>query len=70
MPFPETREPVLKPLEGSDLAEALIAKKARGEHVPDEDIAALLDDMERLGLTGTEAYIALDEHRPSSTPAP
>lgn len=70
MPFPDSPEPVLKPLEGEDLARVLIAKKESGEPVPDGDIDALLDDMERLGLTGTEAYIALDAYRPSSGPTP
>lgn len=70
MPFPDTHEPVLTPLEGIDLAKALVAKLARGEPVSDEVIQAHLDKMESLGLTDTEAYVALNEHRPSSTPTP
>lgn len=44
----------------------LIARKEQGEAV-DDDILALLTDMEQVGLTSTEAYVALDAYRPGPT---
>ncbi|MEE7459934.1 hypothetical protein MFUR16E_00530 [Methylobacterium fujisawaense] len=50
-----------------ELARGLIARKQRGEQL-DGDILILLDDLDRVGLTETEAYRSLDAHRPQSEP--
>jgi len=55
--------PWLDPLDELALAKGLIARKERGEPV-DGDILVLLDDLERVRLTDTEAYRVLDAHRP------
>ncbi|WCS27835.1 hypothetical protein LOK46_13725 [Methylobacterium sp. NMS14P] len=55
------------PGDEEELARGLITRKQRGEQV-DDDILILLDDLERVGLTQTEAYRALYAHRPSSRP--
>ncbi|MEG9524280.1 MAG: hypothetical protein MIL41_00605 [Hyphomicrobiales bacterium] len=57
--------PWLDPIDEVELARSLIARKQRGEPV-DGDILVLLDDLERVRLTDTEAYRALDAHRPRS----
>ena len=43
----------------------LEGREPSGEPV-DADILALLTDMEQVGLTNTEAYVALDAYRPGS----
>ncbi|MHB2206550.1 hypothetical protein [Methylobacterium sp. CM6257] len=63
MSSPDTNEPGSAPHDDLELVNALIARKERGEPV-DADILALLNDMERVGLTDTEAYAALDAYRP------
>lgn len=60
-----TDVPESDPGDEEEIARGLIARKQRGEQV-DGDILILLDDLERVGLTETEAYRALDRHRPQS----
>lgn len=52
-----------EPSDDMAMINGLIARKEAGEPV-DADILALLNDMERVGLTNTEAYLALDAYRP------
>jgi hypothetical protein len=59
----DTNEPGSVPRDDLELAHALIAHRERGEPV-DAEILALLNDMERVGLTDTEAYAALDAYWP------
>jgi hypothetical protein len=63
MAFPDPNEPDATAIEGLELVNTLIERKETGEPV-DADILALLTDMERLGLTGTDAYATLDAYRP------
>lgn len=61
----ETDERSFDPGDETELARGLIVRKQRGEQV-DGDILILLDDLERVGLTETEAYRVLYPHRPQS----
>ncbi len=63
--MPETFDTTPTPIEDLDLVNSLIDRKEAGEPV-DADIATLLDDMERLGFTSSEAYLTLDAYRPGS----
>jgi hypothetical protein len=63
MAFPDSNEPSAQAIDDLELVNALVERKEAGEPV-DPDIQALLTDMERLGLTGTEAYATLDAYRP------
>ena len=63
MAFPDRNEPSATSINDLELVNTLIESKEAGEPV-DADILALLTDMERLGLTDTDAYAALDAHRP------
>ena len=55
-------EPWFDPIDETELANSLVARRQQGEAV-DGDILVLLDDLERAKLTDTEAYRALDAHR-------
>jgi hypothetical protein len=63
MAFPDPSEPSANSMDDLELVNSLIERKESGEPV-DADILALLTDMERLGLTDTEAYATLDAYRP------
>ncbi|MWV24268.1 hypothetical protein FVE89_20220 [Methylobacterium sp. 2A] len=63
MAFPDPNEPSATSIAGLELVNTLIERREAGEPV-DPDILALLTDMERLGLTDTEAYATLDAYRP------
>ncbi|MHB2205019.1 hypothetical protein [Methylobacterium sp. CM6257] len=63
MAFTDTNESGSEPCGDMAMVNSLIARKEAGEPV-DGDILALLTDMERVGLTDTEAYVALDAYRP------
>ncbi|KAA0122867.1 hypothetical protein SAMN02799622_00570 [Methylobacterium sp. UNC378MF] len=63
MAFPDPNEPSATSINDLELVNTLIESKEAGEPV-DADILALLTDMERLGLTDTDAYAALDAYRP------
>ena len=63
MAFPDSNQPGAQAIDDMELVNALIERREAGEPV-DPDIQALLTDMERLGLTGTEAYATLDAYRP------
>lgn len=65
MPIPTTTDLADEPSDDLTMVNALIARKEAAEPV-DGDILALLNDMERIGLTNTEAYMALDAYRPGS----
>ncbi|APT31920.1 hypothetical protein MCBMB27_02629 [Methylobacterium phyllosphaerae] len=65
MPIPTTTDLTDEPNTDLVMVNGLIARKEAGEPV-DGDILALLTDMERVGLTDTEAYVALDAYRPGS----
>jgi len=63
MSIPTTNDIADEPSDDMVMINGLIARKEAGEPV-DADILALLTDMERVGLTDTEAYVALDAYRP------
>ena len=63
--IPTTTDIADEPSDDMAMVNGLIARKEAGKPV-DEDILALLTDMEQVGLTNTEAYIALDAFRPGS----
>jgi|GEM_PF-1401603 len=63
MAFPDPNEPNASSIDDLELVNTLIERKDGGEPV-DADILALLTDMERLGLTATDAYVTLDAYRP------
>jgi hypothetical protein len=63
MPIPTTNDVADEPSDDMAMINGLIARKEAGELV-DGDILALLTDMEQVGLTNTEAYVALDAYRP------
>ncbi|WCS27744.1 hypothetical protein LOK46_13265 [Methylobacterium sp. NMS14P] len=63
MAFTDPNEPSATSISDLELVNTLIERKEAGEPV-DTDILALLTDMERLGLTGTDAYATLDAYRP------
>lgn len=63
MSIPTTTDLAGEPNDDMAMINGLIARKEAGEPV-DADILALLDDMERVGLTNTEAYLVLDAYRP------
>ncbi|SDN28720.1 hypothetical protein SAMN05216360_10776 [Methylobacterium phyllostachyos] len=63
MAFPDPNEPSASSINDLELVNTLIERKESGEPV-DADILALLTDMERLGLTDTDAYATLDAYRP------
>jgi hypothetical protein len=63
MAFPDPNEPDARSIDDLELVNVLIERKENGEPV-DPDILALLTDMERLGLTDTDAYATLDAYRP------
>jgi hypothetical protein len=63
MAMPDPNELTPRSIDDSELVNTLIERKEGGEPV-DADILALLSDMERLGLTDTEAYATLDAYRP------
>ena len=63
MALPDPNEPSATAIDDLALVNTLIERKEAGEPV-DPDILALLNDMERLGLTATEAYATLDAYRP------
>ncbi|MCJ2115939.1 hypothetical protein MKK65_04915 [Methylobacterium sp. J-001] len=65
MAIPTTTEVADEPNDDMAMITGLIARKEAGEPV-DADILALLTDMEQVGLTNTEAYVALDAYRPGS----
>ena len=66
MAFTDPNEPSATSISDQELVNTLIERKEAGEPV-DADILALLTDMERLGLTGTDAYATLDAYRPGPT---
>ncbi|MGT2481737.1 hypothetical protein ACU4GR_29410 [Methylobacterium oryzae CBMB20] len=66
MAFPDSNEPSATSINDLELVNTLIARKESGDPV-DADILALLADMERLGLTDTDAYATLDAYRPGPT---
>ncbi|MGU3466386.1 hypothetical protein ACLBXO_16180 [Methylobacterium sp. C33D] len=63
MAFTDPKEPSAASISDLELVNTLIERKEAGDPV-DPDILALLTDMERLGLTGTDAYATLDAYRP------
>lgn len=63
MAIPTTNDVADEPSDDIAMISGLIARKEAGEPV-DADILALLTAMERVGLTDTEAYVALDAYRP------
>lgn len=63
MNLPDVNQDALGSSDDLAMVTDLIARKEQGEAV-DADILALLTDMEQVGLTSTEAYIALDAYRP------
>ena len=63
MGFPDPNEPSARSIDDLELVNTLIERKENGEPV-DTDITGLLADMERLGLTDTDAYATLDAYRP------
>lgn len=65
MAFPDPNEPNAQSIDDMELVNTLIERKEAGEAV-DADILALLTDMERLGMTATDAYATLDAYRPGS----
>jgi hypothetical protein len=63
MAMPDPNELTPQSIDDLELVNTLIERKEGGEPV-NADILALLSDMERLGLTDTEAYATLDAYRP------
>ncbi|MEE7441551.1 hypothetical protein SAMN02799625_01468 [Methylobacterium sp. UNC300MFChir4.1] len=63
MAFPDANEPSAPSISALELVNTLIERKESGEPV-DADILSFLTDMERLGLTDTDAYATLDAYRP------